>query len=469
MAKYVCSICGYEYDESEKGVSWENLPEDWLCPICGFAKSYFARQEEKKAAAEPAAKPETGDLDYLKNYAHADADEPAQTDIQAMALSGRPIIEAMRTKTAVKNYWDEVLIKGAQLAKLPLNRETPVSLKTVIGPRAAQPLAIDLPVFISHMSFGALSREAQIALAQGSAAVKTAMCSGEGGILPETLAASYKFIFEYVPNEYSLTDDNLRAAAAIEIKFGQAAKPGLGGHLPAEKVTAEIAAVRNKPVGQDIISPARFRDIGNADNLKKKISWLRERSGGKPIGVKLAAGHIEADLAVALAAEPDFITIDGRPGGTGASPKTIKSAVALPTLFALSRARRYLDQQGIKDVSLIITGGLRTAADFAKALALGADAVAIATAALMAIGCQQYRICHTGRCPLGIATQDPALRARFNIDKSAQRLANYLAACSEELSEFTRLTGNDDIHNLNIHDLATIDSEIAQYTGIEHV
>jgi glutamate synthase domain-containing protein 2 len=319
------------------------------------------------------------------------------------------------------------------------------------------------------MSYGALSREIKLALARGSAAAGTAMCSGEGGILPECLEAAHRYIFEYVPNRYSVTEENLRAADALEIKIGQSAKPGLGGHLPGSKVTDEIAEVRGFPAGKDIVSPAHFPDIRNADELRAKVNELRTASGGKPIGIKLAAGHIEADISIALAAGPDFITIDGRAGATGAAPKVVKDATAIPTIFALARARHALDSAGAEGVSLVITGGLRTSADIAKALAMGADAVAIASAALMAAGCQQYRICHTGKCPVGITTQDPELRDRLRIDLSAKRLENYLAAVTRELEDFARLTGHDHVQHLSTDDLRTTSSEIAQHTSIAHV
>ena len=389
-------------------------------------------------------------------------------DIHRMAETGASISEPMRTRLKLFS-WDEILIKGAQLAKIPLDEDAPVDTRTVIGPRAKQPLVIETPVYVTHMSFGALSKEAKLSLARGSAAAYTAMCSGEGGILPESMASAYRYIFEYVPNKYSATDENLRQADAIEIKIGQSAKPGVGGHLPGNKVTDEIAAIRGFPAGADIISPAHFDDINNRDDLKAKVAWLREKSAGRPIGIKLAAGNIEADLEVALYAEPDFITLDGREGGTGSAPKFIKDASSVPTPFALHRARKWLDAKQAAGVSLLITGGFRISADMAKALALGADAVAIGTAAMIAIGCQQYRICNTGKCPVGITTHDPELRARLSVDKSAERLANFLQASTGELAEFARMTGNDDVHALSIEDLCTTNSEISGHTAIEHV
>ena len=203
--------------------------------------------------------------------------------------------------------------------------------------------------------------------------------------------------------------------------------------------------------------------------MKQKISWLREVSGGRPIGVKFAAGNIEADLETALYAKPDFITLDGRAGATGAAPKYVKASTSVPTIFALHRARKFIDEYGAKHVSLIITGGIRVSSDIAKALAMGADAVAIGTAALMAIGCQQYKICNTGKCPMGIATQDKKLRANLNIDKAARRLENFLKVTTSELVDFTRLTGNNSIHGMSVNDLCTVNSEISRYTLVDHV
>jgi glutamate synthase domain-containing protein 2/rubredoxin len=475
--RYQCSACAHIYDEAVEGTPWSELPDDWVCPICGVGKEYFEPLGEADGggAATPSFSPPpppASDLDisgYLQDWRRpADDLESAMAMIQQAAITGESVIEPMRSRKPVVS-WDEILIQGAQLARLPLNGDHPVSTRTVIGPRARHPLVLDTPVYVSHMSFGALSREVKIALARGSAAAGTAMCSGEGGIIPESLAAAHRYIFEYVPNRYSVTDENLRAVDAVEIKIGQSAKPGLGGHLPGSKVTEEIAAIRGFPAGHDIISPAHFDDITSAGELRAKVEWLRNATGGKPIGIKLAAGHIEADLAVALAAGPDFITIDGRAGGTGASPKVVKDSTGVPTIFALARARRYLDDHQGAGVSLVITGGLRLSSDVAKALAMGADAVAIATAALIAAGCQQYRICHTGRCPVGITTHDPALRARLDIDLSAKRVANFLRVMTAELQDFARLAGHDDLHALSVSDLRTTSSEIANHTPIAHV
>ncbi len=471
MAKYECDVCGFVHDEEITGQNWKDLPDDWVCPICDSPKSYFFIIDDAGSGPAPedteveqeADSPAPIDLE--KTMAAA---EPYFADIQEIARTRQAMDEPMRTREPVIS-WEEILIKGAQLAKIPLNHDVPVNTKTVIGPKAKRPLVIETPIYISHMSYGALSKEAKIALAKGSAAMKTLICSGEGGILPDEFEAAYRYIFEYVPNRYSVTEENLKKVDAIEIKIGQSAKPGLGGHLPAEKVTSEIARIRGFKEGEDIISPSHFEDIRSREDLKNRVDWLRKMSQGRPIGIKLAAGDIEADLEIVVYAEPDFITIDGRAGATGSAPKFVKASTSIPTLFAIYRTRRFLDEKDTTDISLAITGGLRISSDFAKALALGADAIAISTSALIAIGCQQYRVCNTGKCPMGIATQAPDLRRRFDIDQAAERLENFLRVSTEELKDFARLTGNDDVHALAISDLCTTNSEISNHTDILHV
>ena len=467
MAKYRCRLCQYEYNEKTEGIFFDDLPMDWICPVCGAAKSEFDLVEEAPPPVPPPAE-STSKRESIDDFRRSsDELETRMADIHRMALTGESVVEPMRTRQPVVS-WDDILIKGAQLARQPLNRDETVDTRTVIGPRAKQPLVVGTPIIVSHMSFGALSKEAHSALALGSAAAGTAMGSGEGGIVPEALGLAHKFIFEYVPNRYSVTEENLRRVDAIEIKIGQSAKPGMGGHLPGGKVTAEIAALRGFPEGTDIVSPSRFPDIATREDLRRKVDELRDLSGGRPIGIKFAAGDVEADLEFALSAGPDFVTIDGRAGATGAALKLIKDATSIPTVYALDRARRYLETRGIEGVTLIATGGLRVSSDFIKALALGADAVAVGSAALMAIGCQQFRICDSGRCPVGIATQDPGLRARLDVAEAARGLANFLRVSTEELRDFARLTGNDSVRKLSVRDLVTTSSEISNHTSIPH-
>lgn len=459
--KYVCGVCGFVYDEEATGVPFSVLEK---CPVCQQSASVFRPMEESEKEAEPVLT--AGELAYDPAYARNDPTARYMAEIHQMAVSGESLHAAMGTLLPLPK-WEDILLLGAQLDPMPLPDGTPVSARTVIGKRAKKPMVLESPVYISHMSFGALSREAKIALSEGAAAAKTAMCSGEGGILPEEKAAAYKYIFEVIPNRYSLTDENLRTSDAIEIKIGQGTKPGMGGHLPGEKVTPEIAAIRQKKQGEDIQSPGRFPGIEDTADLKALVEDLRTRSEGRPIGIKLAAGNIERDLAFALQADPDFITIDGRGGATGSSPLILRDATTVPTIYALDRARKYLDRVG-SEVELVITGGLRVSADFAKALAMGADAVAVASAALIAAACQQYRICGSGRCPVGIATQDPELRARFNGKAAAARVANYLKVSTEELKMFAAVSGLEDVHRLGRKNLITTDGDIARYTGIAH-
>ena len=466
MAVYKCTICGYIFDEAKEGKPFSSLE---VCPICKQPPSKFEKIGESESASPapvPAPDADPGSLAYDPAFARQDKSCRYMAEIHDMAVSGKSIDGAMGTLMPMVG-WDDILLLGAQLDPPPRNDDDPADLRTVIGKNAKKPMVLEGPVFISHMSFGALSREIKVALAKGSAMAKTAMCSGEGGILPEERDASYKYIFEYIPNKYSVTDENLKAADAIEIKIGQGTKPGMGGHLPGEKVTPEIAALRGKAPGQDIQSPSKFPEINSKEDLKAMVDMLRQRSEGRPVGIKIAAGRLERDLARCVFAEPDFITIDGRGGATGSSPYFLRESTSVPTIFALHRARAYLDSIG-SDIALIITGGLRVSSDFAKALAMGADAVAIASAALIAAACQQYRICGSGNCPVGIATQDPELRKRLHVDAAAQRVANYLNVTFKELRTFTRITGHASVHDLNVSDLVTLNRDIADYTSIPH-
>ena len=461
MAKYRCSVCGYIYDEEQEGAPFSALKE---CPVCHQSADRFTLwQEEEKPDVQPVRELK---LDYPKEFVRTDPSCRYMKEIHEMAVTGKSISAAMGTLLPMPD-WDDILILGAQLDPMPLDENAQVRTTTVIGPHAEKPLILENPVYISHMSFGALSREAKVSLARGSAMAHSAMCSGEGGILPEEMEAADKYIFEYVGNLYSVTPENLRNADAIEIKIGQGTKPGMGGHLPGEKVTEEISRIRNKPMGKDVIAPSRFPGIETKNDMKALVSQLRMASEGRPIGIKIAAGHIERDLAFCAYAEPDFITIDGRGGATGSSPMLLRDSASVPTIYALHRARKYLDSIQ-SDISLIITGGLRVSSDFAKAIAMGADAIAVASAPLIAMACQQYKICGTGMCPMGIATQDEELRKRLNQDAAAARVANFLNVSLEELKMFARITGHADLHELSVEDLCTISREISEFTDIPH-
>ncbi len=476
MAKYRCRVCKYIFDEEKEGMKITEIESCFMCgaPVDQFemiedddgnpvdGKSVQLPTEQKSGDAAQAG----GELAYDPAVVRHDPSCRYMDEIHQMAVSGEVIHGAMSTQMPMPD-WDDVLLLGAQLNPPPLDDDAPVNLQTVIGKKAAKPMVLESPVYISHMSFGALSAETKVALAKGSAAAGTAMCSGEGGILPEERDAAYKYIFEYVPNLYSVTDENLQCADAVEIKIGQGTKPGMGGHLPGEKVTAEIAAIRGKEQGKDVQSPSKFPDINTKEDLKDLVEQLRRRSGGRPIGIKIAAGKIEKDLEFCVFAQPDFITVDGRGGATGSSPFFLREATSVPTVFALHRARKYLNSVGA-DIDLVITGGLRVSSDFAKAIAMGADAVAVASSALIAAACQQYRICGSGNCPVGIATQDPELRKRLKVETAAKRVENFLKVSADELRTFARITGHGDIHQLGIEDLCTTSREISEFTDIAH-
>jgi glutamate synthase domain-containing protein 2 len=418
------------YDEAAEGVKFADLPEDWVCPICGAPKSLFEPAEEavpeKKAAAMPTMIPIESDLDL----------------IQQMATTGQTVITPGGTRKNLPS-WDDVLLVGAGLARKPLDQNVEVSTRTIIGRHSHQPMEIETPIMIAHMSFGALSHENKVAVAKASALCGTSVGSGEGGILNAEFDRAHKYVFEYAPNGYSATDENLQKVDAIEIKIGQGAKPGMGGHLPGDKVTAEVATVRGVKRGTEVISPASFPQINEPWDLLLLVNNLRERSGGRPIGIKLAAGHIEEDLKWVQQAKPDFITIDGRGGSTGAAPVVAKDAMGTPTLYALYRARKFIDENHLK-IGIIISGGLRTSADFVKALALGADAVAIATSVLTALA-----------APGSLASQ--------------KKVANFINASTEELKMFARAVGRHDIHQLHASDLATTSTEVSKHTNIRHV
>lgn len=468
MAVYRCSVCGELYDEDCEKVRFEDLPDDWVCPVCHSPKSAFYLLEEdevpKTVTAEEPEACETRELDVDPRLVRHDGG--VMDDIHAMALTGRSVGAPMDTEMPVPSF-DDILFLGAQLARIPRDDDAEIDLTTVIGKGARRPMEIRMPVYVSHMSFGALSGRAKIALARGSAMAGTAMCSGEGGALWDEMTSAYRYVYEYIPNRYSFDSVTMANTDAIEIKIGQGTKPGMGGHLPGGKVTEVIAFMRGKPRGEDIRSPSHFPGLESPSDLRDMVDMLREAGDGVPIGVKIAAGHIEEDLAFIAESGCDFITIDGRGGATGSSPKFLRDASGVPTVYALSRARRFMDEQGMGQ-DLVITGGLRTSGDYVKALAMGADAVAISSAALMALGCQRYRVCETGKCPMGIATQDPELERRLDQEAGALRVANYLNAVADELRTFVRVSGHDSLRDLSLDDLCTVDSEISEHTGIRH-
>ena len=459
-----------------------------ICPLHGWdydVKTGVSRYEPKEKVAVYSVKVE-GDAvfvdadevppkprfenEYLGLWARRhDALEQDMVDVHHMAKGRHEKVEPMGSER--RNYpgLEHLYFLPGQLAVLPLLDDEVVDTETIIGPKAKNPLKLKSPIYVSHMSFGALSKEAKMSLARGTAMFGTVMCSGEGGMLPESRELAEQYIFEMASGYFGWTEENIAQADGIEIKMGQSAKAGLGGLLPAHKVKGDIAKARGLNEGQEARSPARFPDINSLQDMKDRIAWIRSVNPDIPIGIKFAASRIEADLAAAVELDVDWITLDSRHGGTGAAGQHVKDNICVPTVFALPRARKWLDDHGIKDITLLATGGFRTGADVAKAIALGADAVALATAAMMAIGCQQYRACSSNNCPVGIATQRMDLRERFDTETSAQRLANYFESMTFQMQEFARMCGKRRLSDLSYDDLATTNHEIANYTPIMHV
>lgn len=364
--------------------------------------------------------------------------------------------------------WNNIQIMVAQLSRKPLMEDVPVATETVIGPRARKPLRLKIPLFVSDMSFGALSEEAKVALARGAELAGTGICSGEGGMLPDEQEANSRYFYELASAKFGYSEDLLSRVQAFHFKGGQGAKTGTGGHLPGNKNTGRISEVRGIPEGQPAVSPPTFADLVTVEDFRLFGERVRELTGGIPIGFKLSAQHIEADMAFALEAGADYIILDGRGGGTGAAPLLFRDHISVPTIPALARARQFLDREGVSGkVSLIITGGLRTHTDFIKALALGADAVAIANSAMQSIGCVGARICNTNLCPAGIATQKPELRKRLKVDHAATRLRNFLLASTELMQVMARACGHDDLHKMNKDDLASWHKDLAELAGIQ--
>jgi len=377
----------------------------------------------------------------------------------------KPPIASNRGKQWGKISFDNLVFVPAQLAKKPVDYYTEkISSQTIIGKRSAKPIVLQTPILIGAMSFGALSKEAKIALAKASTLAGTIANTGEGGVLKEEQENAKYLIVQYSTGRFGINEEVLQKAHAVEIKIGQSAKPGQGGLLPKEKITEEIARIRNVSKDKDVHSPASHPDIKNINDLKQKIKWLKKITKGAPIILKLGACS-EKDIELAIQANPDIIAIDGKAGGTGAAPEIILNEVGLPTLSVLSKARMILDKHKAPQ-ELWIGGGLNTAADFAKALALGADAVFCATAFMIAMGCIYCGRCWTGQCPVGIATQDEQLREKFDSAKNISQIVNFIKNSTEEIKMIAGACGENDIHRLNKKHLRSLDILTSKITKV---
>jgi len=400
-------------------------------------------------------------------------EEPTMAYIKALAKDGlskmghHGEMGAMGVPIPDLPRWNDIQLLAAQLSTKPLMEDVPVASELIIGPNAKKPLKLDIPLFVSDMSFGALSEEAKVALAKGAELAGTGICSGEGGMLDDEQAANSKYFYEYASAKFGFEWEKLKRVQAFHFKGGQGAKTGTGGHLSGNKVVGKIAQVRDLEEGTPAVSPPTFDDLTTAKDFKNFADKVREVSGGIPIGFKLSANHIEEDIQFALDAGADYIILDGRGGGTGAAPLIFRNNISVPTIPALARARHYLDQQGRGDVTLIITGGIRVPEDFIKAMALGADGVALANSAIQSIGCVAARMCNTNNCPSGVATQKPELRKLLDIDKSANQLKNFFTASTELMKVMARACGHDHLGGFNPNDLTTWKKDMAELTGIK--
>ena len=449
----------------------------WLCackhsrnkPFCDGSHQHFSDDQIGKEG--PGISADETDIPA----ARATDEEPTLEYIHQLAENGLDTVGhhgpvgAMGVPRELLPQWDDIQVMVAQLHRKPLMEDKEVTTSLVIGPESKKPLELDIPLFVSDMSFGALSEEAKIALAKGAELAGTGICSGEGGMLPEEQLSNSRYFYELASAKFGYKEELLKRVQAFHFKGGQGAKTGTGGHLPGTKNTGKISAVRGIPEGQPAISPPTFDDLTTPEDFQRFADRVREVSGGIPVGFKLSANHIERDIEFALKATADYVILDGRGGATGAAPLLFRDHISVPTIPAIARARHVLDANGASGkVTLIITGGLRVPADFVKALAMGADGVALANSAMQAIGCIGARICHTNNCPAGIATQKPDLRKRLDVETAAQKLANFFNASTKLMVVLARACGHSHLAQFSKDDIATFDRKLAELCGIEY-
>jgi glutamate synthase domain-containing protein 2 len=428
---------------------------------------------------------EPQDQSYLKQ-SHTYSPDVIE-DIQTKAELGRYRLRGFGLLRE-RNWatFDDLTFIPCSLTRIPLEgyRER-CSTKTVLGTRFAEkPIELDIPIMVTGMSWGALSYNAKVALAKGAAQVGSSNTTGDGGMLPAERENSRTLIYEVLPSRYGINVHDLRRADGIELTIGQGAKPGTGGLLLGSKVSDTIAHQRDLPPGVDQRSPARHPDFLGPDDMRIKIEELREATEWKvPIFVKLGASRVFDDVKLAAKAGADVVVVDGMEGGTGASPEILQEHTGIPTLAAVCEARAALEDVGLYGtVQLIIAGGIRHGVDAAKALALGADAVYVGTSALIALNCNKplyvedyhklgtapYHChhCHTGRCPVGITTQDPELMQRLDIEAGAERVANFFRAMTGEIQTLARACGKSDVHHLEPEDMRALSLEASMITGV---
>jgi glutamate synthase domain-containing protein 2/nitrite reductase/ring-hydroxylating ferredoxin subunit len=471
----ICGVHGWDY-RVDTGISAYNNQET-LPKFNAWIEDGQVLVDEDEIAAWAVGHPQPYERDAYQGVYQdptGTVDEPYVKFIRKLADEGLSKVghhgpsSAMGVPRDSLPKWEDLQFIVGQLHKLPLLDEESVGTDIVIGPNANKPLRLNIPLFVSDMSFGALSEEAKVALSKGAELAGTGICSGEGGMLSDEQAANSRYFYELASARFGFSWDKVEKAQAFHFKGGQGAKTGTGGHLPGAKVTGKIAEVRGLPEGQTAISPSRFPDWTKISQFREFADEVRERTGGIPVGFKLSAQHIEKDIDAALDVGVDYIILDGRGGGTGSAPLIFRDNISVPTIPALARARRHLNACDATGVTLITTGGLRHPADFAKAMALGADGIAVSNAAIQAIGCLGMRACHTNNCPVGIATQKPHLRARLEVDIAAERLARFFEASVELMTVMARAAGHQHLSEFSFDDLTTFNTDMAQLTGVAY-
>ncbi len=384
----------------------------------------------------------------------------------------------------VPNFDDLVIIPAA-LTRAPLEgyREK-CDTTTVLGTRSQNPIVLDAPITIAGMSYGALSANAKAAIGKAASQAGISSCTGEGGMHPREREYSKTLVYQLLPTRYGFNLEDLLRADAVEVACGQGAKPGTGGLLLGMKVSEDIARIRDLPAGVDQRSPVRHPDWFGPDDLPVKLDELREATEWKvPIFLKVGACRVREDVKLAVKAGADVVVVDGMEGGTAASPEVMQEHTGLPTLAAVCEAAEALRELGMQDeVQLVVSGGIKSGADIVKALALGATCVSIGTAALVALGCNRAEYvedyhalgtepghcyhCHTGMCPVGVATQTPDLEARLDVDQAAERLTNYLHALIYEVQMLARACGKGNVHHMDPTDLRSLTLEAERITGV---
>ena len=471
----ICGLHGWDF-QYETGISAYNNAER-LQKFSAWVedKKVWVDEEEIKAWENDHPQPFNRN-EYLGTYAdtHPAEEEPHVGLIQQYAKEGltktghHGLVTAMGVSRTDLPTWDDIQFITAQLATPPQLDDAAMGTEVVIGPNANKPLRLSIPLFVSDMSFGALSEEAKVALARGAEMAGTGICSGEGGMLPEEQAENSHYFYELASGRFGFSMEKVKKCQAFHFKGGQGAKTGTGGHLPGNKVKGKIADVRGLKEGEPAVSPPRFPDWTTVSQIRDFAMQVREETDGIPIGYKLSAQHIEKDIDAALEVGVDYIILDGRGGGTGAAPIIFRDNISVPTIPALARARRHLDRLGRQDITLVITGGLRKPADFAKALALGADAIALSNAPMQAIGCLGMRACHTNNCPVGIATQKEHLRKRLIVEESAKRLAQFFETSTELISILARACGHTHVNQFCVDDLTTFKKSMSELSGVSY-